>query len=228
MMAINLNAGKTHLDSNTFAQKHSVNSGVKLPQIIHKLSANAQIFTPGVPWPGVVWPDVVQLHNNVPLLGQSATVLQSRLLPIVLSEHVACVEPTLLRSASAGLCPGVVTCDTGLHSLDSPICAATVAIDIWDTELQGDMDHDFIIAGLKDGFRILDAEGELPPMDRRNYKSTSVSNSSKMEQCMKEEMVVGYYIKLLNHMLLVLWGRFHKDYIIFVLFKLSLNKALMQ
>jgi hypothetical protein len=48
-------------------------------------------------------------------------------------------------------------------------CRVSQCYDVWDNELQDDIDRNFILTGLKHGFKIIDTPNTLPRIVRSNY-----------------------------------------------------------
>ena len=65
----------------------------------------------------------------------------------------------------------------------------------WDHELSNDSDRDFIISGLKEGFKIMDFPSvPLTRVECENYTSaTCAQNKSRVEQQIREEISAGHY-----------------------------------
>jgi hypothetical protein len=57
-----------------------------------------------------------------------------------------------------------------------PVSQLTKAIKVWEQELVGDTNRDFILEGVRHGFKLIDAEAAPAPSNTRNYKSASVAN----------------------------------------------------
>jgi hypothetical protein len=120
-------------------------------------------------------------HDSLP-----STSLQLDYPPVKLSA----LAPFAVRACTAApVCLESTNIDTGglSHVVETP--SVTKAIAVWKAELQLDQDHDYIIDGLTNGFKIVDTESDLPIIDRRNYRSTSAGNKMKVEQRIKDEMI---------------------------------------
>ena len=70
----------------------------------------------------------------------------------------------------------------------------TKCIDAWNDELLGDLDRDYLLEGLKEGFNIIDSDYIPHSMNRSNYKSTAGVNKVKVETRILEEIEKGNYI----------------------------------
>ena len=68
--------------------------------------------------------------------------------------------------------------------------------DIWERELRGDPDRDYILAGIREGFYITKSDAGLTPVQCRNYSSTTCpENKSRVESQIRREIELGrYYI----------------------------------
>jgi hypothetical protein len=70
----------------------------------------------------------------------------------------------------------------------------TACIDVWKREMEGDIDKDFILNGVANGFDIIDSYVLPPFMSRNNYRSTTGENKSKVEKRISEEIAKGNYV----------------------------------
>ena len=71
----------------------------------------------------------------------------------------------------------------------------TSSVEQWTAELQEDPDRDFLLDGVKDGFRIVDKGTTLHSVETGNYKSaTCLENRDKVEKQICEEIAEGHYI----------------------------------
>ena len=65
----------------------------------------------------------------------------------------------------------------------------------WEVELRRDPDREFLLDGIKNGFRIVDAGSQLKPAEMGNYKSaTDPEHRCKVEKQICEEIAEGNYI----------------------------------
>ena len=66
----------------------------------------------------------------------------------------------------------------------------------WESELHDDVDRQFILNGVRNGFDIVDCDVPIPtkPIICNNYKSASKTNCVKAEQQIKIELDAGNYI----------------------------------
>jgi len=68
-------------------------------------------------------------------------------------------------------------------------------IDVWAKELSGDIDADFILAGITSGFNILDENVDIKPAFGKNYKSaTAIETCEAVEAQILEEIDCGNYV----------------------------------
>ena len=68
-------------------------------------------------------------------------------------------------------------------------------IDIWERELACDEDKDFILEGLRSGFRIIEPDAKLESAECDNYKSTTChDNIDLVETQIREEITAGRYV----------------------------------
>jgi hypothetical protein len=80
---------------------------------------------------------------------------------------------------------------------DTPVQMAKVTqcLSKWQHELRGDVDEAYLVAGMKDGFCIVDDMLADPNTYRRNYRSVLGDNKLKAETRINEEIAAGNYIK---------------------------------
>ena len=76
-----------------------------------------------------------------------------------------------------------------------PVAKVTKCLDVWSAKLLGDENETFILEGIKDGFNIVDSSERPPGFDRKNYRSTTHENKSKVEKRILEEIAKGNYIR---------------------------------
>jgi len=66
---------------------------------------------------------------------------------------------------------------------------------VWEFALQNDCDKDFIIEGIKHGFKLVDSEVEnIHRVSSQNHNSALV-NSAKVEKRIQEEISEGSYVE---------------------------------
>ena len=70
----------------------------------------------------------------------------------------------------------------------------TTCIDAWNLELTDDLDRDYLLDGLTEGFNIIDSDLMPHSMKRSNYKSTAGVNKAKVETRIREEIEKGNYV----------------------------------
>jgi hypothetical protein len=87
----------------------------------------------------------------------------------------------------------------GIELIDSFIKLESVAditkcLHVWTDELQNDVDREFLLAGVSEGFHVIDST-ELPhEMTRSNYNSTAGVNKLQVEKRIQEELSKGNYV----------------------------------
>jgi hypothetical protein len=57
-----------------------------------------------------------------------------------------------------------------------PVAKVTECVDVWETELELDIDKEFVLSGIKEGFSIVDLDVSNESTFCRNYKSTLCEN----------------------------------------------------
>ena len=78
-----------------------------------------------------------------------------------------------------------------------PPCPLTQAYDVWEEELQGDSDAEFLLTGVLEGFRITDSGAVFTPVECNNYKSTTCpDNIDKVEEQIRTEISKGHYVNV--------------------------------
>jgi hypothetical protein len=76
-----------------------------------------------------------------------------------------------------------------------PPSPLTVNYSTWEHELKDDEDRDFLLDGIKNGFRITDPAYVPQQVECENYKSaTGDDNRQKVEQQILEEVALGRYV----------------------------------
>jgi hypothetical protein len=75
-----------------------------------------------------------------------------------------------------------------------PVAKVTENFDVWETELASDIDKEFVLTGIKEGFSLVDLEVSGDCTYRRNYRSTLCENKQKVEQRLIEEIESGHYV----------------------------------
>ena len=70
----------------------------------------------------------------------------------------------------------------------------TTCLNVWTQELVDDCDREFLIAGIAEGFHIVDCSDMPRTMTRSNYNSTAGVSKLKVEARIKEEIVKGNYV----------------------------------
>jgi hypothetical protein len=75
-----------------------------------------------------------------------------------------------------------------------PVPNITKCIETWEKELANDIDREFILTGIKEGFKLIDPEAKPAPSNTTNYKSASVTNKDAAEKQIYEEIRYGRYI----------------------------------
>ena len=75
-----------------------------------------------------------------------------------------------------------------------PTSDMTRALVRWDYELHGDVNKDFLMDGIENGFMIVDKLCDLTDIDRRNYKSIFTLNYDLAEKQILKEISLGRYI----------------------------------
>ena len=73
-------------------------------------------------------------------------------------------------------------------------CRVSAALDAWSRELMDDDDRTYILAGIKDGFRLVDDDNYGPATCMSNYRSTTVHNRKLVENRIREEIAAGNYV----------------------------------
>jgi hypothetical protein len=80
------------------------------------------------------------------------------------------------------------------NSSNNPLSSSLI-LDVWDRELQGDPDRDFLLEGVRSGFHIIDREAALHTASMNNYKSaTDRSVRGKVEAQIISEIEEGRYV----------------------------------
>ena len=65
-------------------------------------------------------------------------------------------------------------------------------LSVWDRELKGDIDREYILDGIQHGFKIVDDEVVKTPVDIPNHVScTKDDNKYKVEQVIRSEILNG-------------------------------------
>ena len=82
-------------------------------------------------------------------------------------------------------------------------CSMRTYIDVWETELDGDLEADYILDGIRNGFKLTDQDFEPVSVLRRNYRSASELNKEKSEGNIKTEIQKGRYIVVAEKPLVV-------------------------
>jgi hypothetical protein len=68
-------------------------------------------------------------------------------------------------------------------------------LSVWDRELKGDIDREYILDGIQHGFKIVDDEVVKTPVDIPNHVScTKDDNKYKVEQVLRSEILNGRYV----------------------------------
>ncbi len=67
------------------------------------------------------------------------------------------------------------------------------AYDVWDQELQDDVDRDYLLDGIKYGFHLTDSEAVLHPASFPNHKSTEDSRAA-VEKELRSQIAAGHYV----------------------------------
>ena len=66
---------------------------------------------------------------------------------------------------------------------------------VWENELTHDQDRDYIINGLKQGFRIIEEHSPIIDAECVNYKSaTCTENRPRVEAQLRDEIAKGHYV----------------------------------
>jgi len=73
---------------------------------------------------------------------------------------------------------------------------------VWEQELQGDPDRDFILSGVQHGFHIVDSSDQPEPAETDNYPSTA-QNHEAVEKQILTELEEGRYVKTTGKPLLI-------------------------
>jgi hypothetical protein len=64
---------------------------------------------------------------------------------------------------------------------------------VWQRELKGDIDADFLLEGIHDGFHIVDKNAPIQPAEMDNYRS-ALSRRSQVKKHIKQEILEGRYV----------------------------------
>jgi hypothetical protein len=75
-----------------------------------------------------------------------------------------------------------------------PVAKITNCIGVWEKELKDDPDKEFILDGIRNGFRLIDQEAKPVPSNTKNYKSATSENKDAAEKQIYEEIRKGRYI----------------------------------
>ena len=81
-----------------------------------------------------------------------------------------------------------------LNTAPVPKSPVTECILVWEKELVDDPDKDFILDGLKNGFKLIDKGATADPSCTKNYKSAYITNKDETEQQIQNEIQKGRYI----------------------------------
>jgi hypothetical protein len=102
------------------------------------------------------------------------------------------IDKGVKLSPCAGVCsnlkPVVSLSESQLYwsnecfDFDVPECKVTKCISVWEKELLGDTHEEYLLNGLRNGFCIVDELDYPVSSVRRNYRSTTMANRSKVEK----------------------------------------------
>jgi hypothetical protein len=155
--------------------------------------------------------------NDSPLISAVETFPQGGVLDTVTVELKSGVTASesceLSDKHSLGLCPAARVSETidtlkpffkGTSMVNSPLtCSMRACITAWETELEGDPQSEYILDGIRNGFKLTDQDFEPVSVLRKNYLSASVTNKVKSEGNIKVEIQKGRYIVVPNKPLVV-------------------------
>ena len=89
---------------------------------------------------------------------------------------------------------GPVPCTGQLPALPkAPKNPTTLNLEAWTHELDNDIDKQFILDGISDGFYLIDKNIQLEPAEMENYKS-STSQHALVEAQIRREISEGRYV----------------------------------
>lgn len=75
--------------------------------------------------------------------------------------------------------------------------AQGLPVEVWDRELMGDPDRDFILRGVKEGFHIINPDAVIEEAFTKNYKSaTGKEHFTQVDAQVKIEIAEGRYVKV--------------------------------
>ena len=107
------------------------------------------------------------------------------------------LNPTPVSSTMAnGMANHLVFVAPSEPQTNSVLSPLTRSYDTWQTELETDMDREFLLSGVKHGFKILEEpEGEVTQVHCRNYRSTTDPEFKHLvESQIKAEISKGNYM----------------------------------
>jgi hypothetical protein len=114
-----------------------------------------------------------------------------------LGSHQGDIVLPVLSTCSSGKCglePNFVDMNSKIYD-NVPKAKVTKHIGKWAEELVGDFDQSYLIAGLSEGFDIVDEKKVPKSCFRKNYNSTAGENYLKVENRLKFEINEGRYIR---------------------------------
>ena len=68
-------------------------------------------------------------------------------------------------------------------------------LELWNSELEGDFDREFLLQGILQGFELLPKDSAVIPAEMDNYSSAvKASSRDKVEKAILEELAAGNYV----------------------------------
>ena len=86
------------------------------------------------------------------------------------------------------------TSESFAKDIKVPVSSVTEALEVWRLQLGNDIDKEFILAGVANGFVLVDEHSDLDSYDCRNYNSTLLENRDLVEEQILKEVEKGRYI----------------------------------
>ena len=79
--------------------------------------------------------------------------------------------------------------------------AQGLPVEVWDRELMGDPDRDFILRGVTEGFHIINPDAVIEEAFTKNYKSAmGKEHFTQVDAQVKIEIAEGRYVKVNIHL----------------------------